>query len=390
MLNMRDLNLAQQRVLIREDLNVPLKDGAITDYTRIERAIPTLQAALQQSARVMVISHLGRPTAGQFAEEYSLRVVADDLARRLDFPVRFASDWLDGVECAPGELVVCENVRFNQGEKSNDPALAKKMAALCDVFVMDAFATAHRAEASTAGVTEFAPKACAGPLLLAEITALAQALTEPQRPLLAIVGGAKVSSKMQVLMNLLDKVDSLIVGGGMANTLLKASGLPVGASLYEPDWVGPAEKFLAAAKQRGIQVPLPTDVVVGTEISDDAQAHIKTVSAVDASDKIFDIGPDTQQVYVDLITRAKTIVWNGPVGVFEVAPYRQGTQRIAEAVAASSAYSIAGGGDTIAALNKFKCSTAISYISTGGGAFLEFLEGRVLPAVAALELRQAK
>ena len=387
MLSMQELNLAEKRVLIREDLNVPLKGGAIADATRIERALPTLQAALAQSARVIVLSHLGRPTPGELSKDFSLQVVADELARRLDYPVRFASDWLTGVTCAPGELVLCENVRFNLGEQTNDPVLARKIAALCDIFVMDAFATAHRREASTVGVAEFAPQACAGPLLTAEIIALTQALKNPQPPRLAIIGGAKVSSKMQVLTNLLDKVDCLIVGGGMANTLLKASGMPVGDSLYEADWVAEAEKFLIQAQQRGVKVPLPTDVVVGTEISDSAQAQVKNVAAVAAGDKIFDIGPATQQMYVALIAQAKTIVWNGPVGVFEVAPYRQGTQQIAQAVAASDAYSIAGGGDTIAALNLFGVSGAISYISTGGGAFLEFLEGKTLPAVAMLQQR---
>lgn len=387
MLEMTQLDLNAKRVLIREDLNVPLCEGKITDYTRIERAIPSLQQALSQGAKVRVMSHLGRPQEGIYDASLSLRPVAEALQKRLDYKVHFATDWIDGVCAAEGELVVCENVRFLLGEADNDPVLAQKMAALCDVFVMDAFATAHRAQASTVGVIEAAAVACAGPLLQAELTALSAALLAPKKPLCAIIGGAKVSSKMQVLINLLDRVDSMIVGGGMANTLLYAAGFPVADSLYEADWVDAAKDFLSAAAERGVALPLPVDVVVAAEIGEHVAATTKPITAVTGDDKILDIGPETIAQYRAQLAAAQTIVWNGPVGVFECSPFRAGTESIAQAVAVSDAFSIAGGGDTIAAINMFALADKISYISTGGGAFLEFLEAKPLPAVVALERR---
>lgn len=383
--SMQQMNLQHKRVLIREDLNLPIQDGVITDATRLQRAIPTIRSAVQQGAKVMVLSHMGRPEAGTLSAQYSLALVAEALQKAVDFPVLFSRDWIDGVDVAAGSCVLCENVRFLKGEMQNDVALAQRMAALCDVFVMDAFASAHRAHASTVGVAKYAPVACAGPLLLAELDALQRALGQPQRPVLAIVGGAKVSSKMQALLNLLERVDAIIVGGGMANTFLKAAGMPVGASLYEEDWVEAARDFMHLAAEKGVKIPLPQDVVVAATLSAEAVPETKPVSQVQAHDKIFDIGPQSFTAYLPLVESAATIVWNGPLGVFELPAFAQGTLSLAQAVANSSAFSIAGGGDTLAALNQFGLSDQITYLSTGGGAFLEFLEGKKLPAVEALE-----
>jgi phosphoglycerate kinase len=385
-LRMLDLELRDKRVLIREDLNAPIKDGRVTSDARLKAALPTLRAALKMRARVMVMSHLGRPKEGAHDAALSLAPVAAKLGELLGQDVPLVADWLDGVDVEPGQLVLCENVRFNVGEKANDAQLAKRMAALCDVFVMDAFGTAHRAEASTAGVAELARVACAGPLLVAELDALAAALDAPKRPLVAIVGGAKVSSKLEVLQSLAAKVDELILGGGIANTVLAAADLPVGRSLMEKDMLGFARELLASKFGRA-QIPLPTDVVVAPSLEAGARGGIKSVREVAPDEMILDIGPKTAALYAEHLARAGTIVWNGPLGVFEHAEFAAGTRRVAEAVAASSAFSIAGGGDTLAAIEQFRVTERISYISTGGGAFLEFLEGKELPAVAVLAKR---
>jgi phosphoglycerate kinase len=384
---MADQALAGKRVMIREDLNVPVDGGVVTSDARIRAALPTIRAALEQGARVIVLSHLGRPKEGEFSAENSLAPVATRLGELLGQPVRLQRDWLDGLECAPGEVVLCENVRFNKGEKKDDESLARRMAALCDVFVMDAFGTAHRAEASTHGVARFAPIACAGPLLVGELEALERALARPARPLVAIVAGSKVSTKLTVLESLLAKVDKLIVGGGIANTFLAATGVPVGKSLHEPDMLDTARALLAQAKARGADIPLPTDVVVATEFASTAIATVRPVAAVGADELILDIGPQTAGVLAELLQSAGTILWNGPVGVFEFDQFGGGTRAIAEAIARSPAFSLAGGGDTLAAIEKYGVEQGISYISTGGGAFLEFVEGKTLPAVAALEAR---
>jgi phosphoglycerate kinase len=384
---MLDLNLTGQRVLIREDLNVPVEGGVITSDARIRASRPTIRAARDAGARVMLLSHLGRPKEGEFSAENSLAPVAARLGELLGAPVRLVRDWLDGIECAAGEVVLCENVRFNKGEKKDDEALSRRMAALCDIFVMDAFGTAHRAEASTHGVARFAPIACAGPLLVGELDALERALANPARPLVAIVAGSKVSTKLTVLESLLSKVDQLIVGGGIANTFLAATGVAVGKSLHEPDMLDTARALLAQAKAKGTSIPLPTDVVVAKEFSPTAVATTRAVEAVAADELILDIGPSTARSLATLLQSAGTILWNGPVGVFEFDSFAGGTRVIAEAIAASSAFSLAGGGDTLAAIEKFGVESGISYISTGGGAFLEFVEGKTLPAVAALEAR---
>ena len=388
-LRMTDLDLHGKRVLIREDLNVPIRDGQITSSQRLDAALPTLRAALDSGARVMVLSHLGRPKEGVFDESESLAPVAAWLGQALQRPVRLVRDYLDGTDVAPGELVLLENCRMNVGEGSDDPALAAKYASLCDVFVMDAFGTAHRAQASTHGAILAAKVACAGPLLAAELDALGRALEDPPRPLLAIVAGAKVSTKLTLLENLIGKVDQLIVGGGIANTFLAARGFPVGRSLYEPDLVDAACRVLDAAAARGGHVPLPSDVVVAPKFAADAPATVKPIGQVRDEDMILDIGPETAARYVDLIGRAGTVVWNGPVGVFEFAPFAGGTEALARAIANSKAFSIAGGGDTLAAVDKYGVADRIGYISTGGGAFLEFLEGKELPAVSALRKRAA-
>jgi phosphoglycerate kinase len=388
-LRMTDLDLRGLRVLIREDLNVPIQNGAVTSDARIRASLPTIQAAKAAGARVMVMSHLGRPEEGVYDPEFSLAPVAQRLAELLGYKVRFVKDWLDGVECGVGEVVVLENVRFNKGEKKDKEDLARKMAALCDVYVMDAFGTAHRAEASTHGVARFAKVACAGPLLINELVALETALDKPKRPLIAIVAGSKVSTKLSVLETLLGKVDKLIVGGGIANTFLAASGYSVGKSLVEGEMIDIAKTLLKQSRELKVDIPLPTDVVVAKEFSANAEADVKKVDKVAADEMILDIGPDTAESFARLFANAGTIVWNGPVGVFEFDQFGEGTRTLAQAIARSSAFSIAGGGDTLAAIEKYRVEDDISYISTGGGAFLEFLEGKKLPAVAVLEERAA-
>ncbi|QSX33093.1 phosphoglycerate kinase [Shewanella avicenniae] len=386
-IKMSELDLQGKRVLIREDLNVPVADGVVTSDARLRASLPTIKLALEKGAAVMVMSHLGRPTEGEYNPEFSLQPVVDYLAKALDCPVRLATDYLDGVEVAVGEVVVFENVRFNKGEKKNGEALSKKMAALCDVYVMDAFGTAHRAEASTNGVGFHAPIACAGPLLAAELDALAKAMDNPKRPLVAIVGGSKVSTKLTVLESLSKIVDQLVVGGGIANTFIAAAGNGVGKSLYEADLIDEAKRLVANAQSRGGDIPVPTDVVTGKEFSPSAVATLKAVTEVAEDDMIFDIGPDSAETLAKIIMEAGTIVWNGPVGVFEFDQFGEGTKRIAQAIAESPAFSIAGGGDTLAAVDKYEIADKVSYISTGGGAFLEFLEGKELPAVSMLTAR---
>ena len=386
-LKMTDQDLAAKRVLIREDLNVPVKEGVVTSDVRIRAALPTIKAGVDAGARVMLMSHLGRPKEGEFESTYSLAPVAEHLGTLLNQTVRLAPDWLDGVEVEEGEVVLCENVRFNTGEKADDEGLARKMAALCDVFVMDAFGTAHRAQASTHGVARFAPVACAGPLLATELEALGKALDSPARPMAAIVGGSKVSTKLTVLESLSHVVDQLIPGGGIANTFIAAAGYPVGNSLVERDLIDQAKKLIDDAAASGGEIPIPTDVVVGKTFSADTPAIIKAVSDVAKDDMIFDIGPETAARFARMMHDSGTIVWNGPVGVFEFDQFGEGTRILGEAIAGSSAFSIAGGGDTLAAVDKYNIAQDISYISTGGGAFLEFLEGKTLPAVAMLEQR---
>lgn len=386
-INMSDLALEGKKVLIREDLNVPVKDGKVTSDARIRASLPTMKMAIEAGAKVMVMSHLGRPTEGEYDEAFSMQPVVDHLSTLLDCPVRLVKDYLDGVEVEQGELVILENVRFNKGEKKDDEALSKQYAALCDVYVMDAFGTAHRAQASTHGVGKFAPVACAGPLLQAELEALGKALKEPKRPLLAIVGGSKVSTKLTVLDALSKKVNQLIVGGGIANTFIAAQGHGVGKSLYEEDLLPEANRLIAAAEASGAQIPVPVDVVTGKEFSESTPAELKDVSDIAADDMVFDVGPQTSAQLAEMIKSAGTIVWNGPVGVFEFDQFGDGTKSLAQAIADSDAFSIAGGGDTLAAVDKYNIASKISYISTGGGAFLEFLEGKALPAVVMLESR---
>ncbi len=381
------LDISGKRVLIRSDLNVPVQNGKVTSRARIEASLPSFRQALERGAAVMVMSHLGRPTEGVPEAQFSLQPVAEVLGELLGQPVRLVVDWLEGVAVAPGELVLLENVRFLPGEKANDPGLADKMAALCDVFVMDAFATAHRAQASTEGVIRKAAVACAGPLLAAELKALDQALAAPARPLIAIVGGAKVSSKLKVLEALIDRVDQLIVGGGIANTFLAAAGHRIGQSLHEADLVDTAKALLARAAARGASIPLPTDVLTAARFHAEARPSLRDVSRVHADEMILDIGPETATRLAAIIREAGTVLWNGPVGVFEFDNFRSGTRAIAHAVAACRGFSLAGGGDTIAAIEKFGIADQIDYISTAGGAFLEFVEGRALPAVVALQAR---
>ncbi|AWH47223.1 phosphoglycerate kinase [Stenotrophomonas sp. ZAC14A_NAIMI4_1] len=386
---MTDLDLSGKRVLIRQDLNVPIENGRITSEQRITASLPTLKRALEQGAAVMVTSHLGRPKEGVWTEADSLAPVAARLSELLGREVPLVRDWVDGVDVQPGQLVLLENCRMNVGEGKDDEALSKQYAALCDVFVMDAFGTAHRAQASTHGVIRFAPVAAGGPLLMAELDALAKALDAPAKPLLAIVAGSKVSTKLELLANLVGKVDQLIVGGGIANTFIAAAGYKVGKSLYEPDLLDTAKKIVADAQARGAAIPLPVDVVTAKQFLPDAAAEVKAVDAVADDDLILDIGPQTAAQYAQLIEKAGTVVWNGPVGVFEFEAFSKGTEALARAIASSSAFSIAGGGDTLAAVDKFDIAGDVSYISTGGGAFLEFLEGKTLPAVAALAARGA-
>jgi phosphoglycerate kinase len=386
-LRVTDTDLRNKRVLIREDLNVPVQSGVVTSDARIRAALPTIRYALDQNARVFILSHLGRPEEGKYDESLSLAPVAVRLSELLGKAVPLRKDWLEGVDCAPGSAVLCENVRFNKGEKKDDEKLARKMAELCDVFVMDAFGTAHRAEASTHGAAKFAKVACAGPLLVGELEALDTALDKPARPLVAIVGGSKVSTKLTVLESLLEKVDKLIVGGGIANTFLAATGVGVGKSLHEAEMLDVARRLMAKAKARGTEIPLPTDVVVAKEFAATAHADVRTIHDVRGDEMILDIGPDTADRFSELLQSAGTIVWNGPVGVFEFEQFGEGTRAIAHAIARSKAFSLAGGGDTLAAIEKYNIEDGISYISTGGGAFLEFVEGKTLPAVAVLEAR---
>ncbi|WP_456415705.1 phosphoglycerate kinase [Thiolapillus sp.] len=387
-IKMTDLDLAGKRVLIRQDLNVPIKDGKVTSDKRIRASIPTIQRCIEQGAKVMLMSHLGRPTEGEPAPEFSLKPVADYLSDALGQEVRLVTDYLENAPVLEnGQVVLLENVRFNKGEKANDEALAKKYASLCDVYVMDAFGTAHRAQASTHGAGVYAPVACAGPLLAGELEALGKALDDPERPMAAIVGGSKVSTKLTVLESLSKVVDQLIPGGGIANTFIAAAGYNVGKSLYEADLVGEAKRLMEAARAKGGEIPVPTDVVVGKEFSEDAEATVKKVDEVEDDDMIFDIGPDTAARFGEMMKAAGTIVWNGPVGVFEFDQFGEGTKTLGLAIAESSAFSIAGGGDTLAAVDKYGIADRVSYISTGGGAFLEFLEGKKLPAVAMLEER---
>lgn len=381
-IRMSDLDLNGKRVLIREDLNVPLKDGVVTSDARIRAALPTIQAALDGGARVILMSHLGRPTEGEFEAQYSLAPVAAHLGQLIGMPVRVLKEWQAGVDVAEGEIVMLENVRFNVGEKKDAEDLAKAYAALCDIFVMDAFGTAHRAQASTHGVAKFAPVACAGPLLSGELDALAKALAEPERPVVAIVGGSKVSTKLEVLEKLSEVCDQLIVGGGIANTFMAASGLAVGKSLYEPDLIPQAKALMEKTR-----IPIPVDVVVGKNFAEDEPAIFKYADEVQDDEMIFDIGPGTANEMADILQSAKTILWNGPVGVFEFEQFSTGTRAISEAIADSTGFSLAGGGDTLAAIDKFNIADKVSYISTGGGAFLEYVEGKTLPAVAILEAR---
>jgi phosphoglycerate kinase len=387
MLLMTDLDLTGKRVLVRVDLNVPLQDGAIADDTRIRASLPGIKHALSKNARLMLVSHLGRPTEGQFDEKESLAPVARRLSELLGQPVPLKRDWLDGVDVAPGQVVLLENCRFNKGEKKNDEALAKKMATLCDVYVNDAFATAHRAEATTHGIAKYAPVACAGPLLAAEVGALTKALQHPARPLVAIVGGAKVSTKLTILAELARKVDQLIVGGGIANTFMLAAGMKIGKSLCEPDLVNEAKRVIGEIQAKGGSVPLPVDVVCAKEFSATAAATTKPADQVADDDLILDVGPRTAAALSQMLSKAATIVWNGPLGVFEHDQFAGGTKALAQAIAASNAFSLAGGGETVAALAKFGVTDKIGYVSTAGGAFLEFLEGKTLPAIDILEQR---
>jgi phosphoglycerate kinase len=379
---MTELDLNQKRVLIREDLNVPIKDGVVTSDARIRAALPTIKMAIDQGAEVILMSHLGRPTEGQFETQYSLQPVANDLSTKLGIEVQLITDWSDDFEVAKGQVALLENVRFNKGEKANDDSLSQAYAKLCDIYVMDAFGTAHRAQASTHGVAKFAPVACAGPLLANELNALETALATPAEPVGAIVGGSKVSTKLMVLETLADKVDQLIVGGGIANTFLAAAGYPVGKSLYEPDLI-PAAKALMSK----VNIPLPTDVVVGKEFSETAEARVVAVEDVESDDMIFDVGPKSSSQLAEIIKTLGTIIWNGPVGVFEFDQFAEGTKTLSLAIAESAGFSIAGGGDTLAAVDKYEIADQVSYISTGGGAFLEYVEGKELPAVALLKTR---
>ncbi len=388
-LSMADIDLANQRVLIREDLNVPIKDGRVTSAKRIEAALPTIKLAIDKGAKVILLSHRGRPTEGVFDEAQSLLPIANYLRDQCGLNVRLEKNWLDGLDFHDNEIILCENVRFQVGEKGNDDQLAKKMANLCDVYVMDAFGTAHRAQASTHGVAKFAPLACAGPLLKKELDSLEKALSDPARPMVAIVGGSKVSTKLTVLKSLLNNVDQLIVGGGIVNTFLAAVGKPIGQSLYEKDLLDVAKELLIEAEKKDTQIPLPTDVVCATEFSETARATIKSVDEVNNEDLILDIGPQSSAKLADFMQAAGTIVWNGPIGVFEFDAFSKGTEVVAKAIATSDAFSITGGGDTLAAVDKFGVGDQISYISTGGGAFLEYLEGKILPAVEILEQRAA-
>ena len=389
-LRMLDQDLEGMRVLIRQDLNVPVHAGQVASDARIRASLPTIESALNAGGRVMLMSHLGRPTEGQFDAQYSLAPVADHLTKLLGLKVRLCVDWLDGIDLSSADVVLCENVRFNVGELANDSELSQRIADNCDIFVMDAFGTAHRAHASTHGVAQFAPVACAGPLLVAELEALHRALDDPARPMIAIVGGAKVSTKLTVLESLATVVDQLIPGGGIANTFIAAAGYDVGKSLIEVDLIPQAKRLMQLTEAKGSRIPVPTDVVVSTELSPSASAQVKSVSAIRDNDMILDIGPETAERFAAMMSTAGTVLWNGPVGVFEFDQFGEGTRILGQAIAASSAYSIAGGGDTLAAVDKYNIASDVSYISTGGGAFLEFLEGKDLPAVSILEACAAR
>lgn len=390
LMNMHDISLTNKRVLIREDLNVPIKDGIITSDQRLQAALPTLKMALAEGAAVIVLSHLGRPAEGHQDPKLSLEPIARYLAQHLNYPVTFVKDYLQGVSVLPGQLVICENVRFNIGERDNNPKLAKQLASLCDVFVMDAFGTAHRCHASTYGLAQYAPTAVAGPLLIRELEALERVFRAPEKPIIAVVGGAKISTKLSLLKQMVSRVDVLIPGGGIANTFLKASGKEIGMSLYEPTLIEESRIILELAQTKGCEIVLPTDVVVGKTFQDTCPAYNKTLAHIANDDMIMDIGPETVARYITLLETAKTIIWNGPLGVFEFPQFSYGTRAIAIAIANSTAFSIAGGGDTLAAIDKYDLTDQLSYISTGGGAFLEYLEGKVLPAVAILEMRAAE
>ncbi len=383
---MTDLSLKGKRVLIREDLNVPIRNGVITSDTRIKAAIPTIRLALKEGAKVIIMSHLGRPEEGTHDPQFSLAPVAEYLSKHLR-TVPLITNWVNGFSMGDHDVVLLENVRFNNGEMDNSPELSRKMAKLCDVFVMDAFATAHRAEASTCGIIEFAPEVAAGPLLAQELETLTRIMKNPAAPVVAIVGGSKVSTKLSLLEALVQKVDYLITGGGIANTFLAAEGYTVGKSLYEPDLIDEAERLMLMAKKRGAELPIPTDVIVGEKLSEEADSAVRLVSQIDDSERIYDIGPDTIKHITSIIKKAKTILWNGPVGAFEIEQFSNGTRAIGKAIAESAGYSVAGGGDTLAAIEAYGLTNDIDYISTGGGAFLSFLEGSPLPAIAALEAR---
>lgn len=387
---MSNIDLKGKRILIREDFNVPLKNGVVMSDLRIRAAIPTIKQALKAGGKVMLMSHLGRPNEGAFDETFSLAPIARELSKLLKMEVPLIRDWITGFNMGNAPLVLLENVRFNHGETDNNVELSKRMASLCDVFVMDAFATSHRAESSTCGIIKYAKEPCAGPLLLEELDALSKILEKPAHPVVAIVGGSKVSTKLALLDSLVKKVDALIIGGGIANTFLAAEGYTVGRSLYEPDLIDEAERLTVEAKKRHAEIPLPVDVIVADRFAEDAEAYVRLVSQVDDNEKIFDVGPDTIKQFIAIIKKAKTILWNGPIGAFEIEEFSKGTQAIAKAIAESKAFKVAGGGDTLAAIEKYKIYNKIDYISTGGGAFLTVLEGKKLPVIAALEDRMIK
>lgn len=390
---MSDLDLKGKRILIREDFNVPLKNGVVTSDLRIRASIPTIKQALKAGGpdcKIILMSHLGRPVEGVFDELYSLAPVARELSKLLKVEVPLIHSWIDGVNMNGHQIVLVENVRFNHGETDNNVELSRRMASLCDVYVMDAFATSHRMESSTYGIVKFAKEACAGPLMLSELDALGKIMENPARPVVAIVGGSKVSTKLALLDSLVKKVDAIVIGGGIANTFLAAEGYTVGKSLYEPDLIDEAERLTIEAKNRNAEIPLPIDVVVAERLSDEAEAYVRLVSQIDDTEKVFDMGPDTINSFITVIKKAKTILWNGPIGAFEIEEFSKGTQAIAEAIAESKAFKVAGGGDTLAAIEKYNISSKIDYISTGGGAFLTVLEGKKLPVILALEERMAK
>jgi phosphoglycerate kinase len=387
---MSDLDLKGKRILIREDFNVPLKNGQVMSDLRIRAAIPTIKKALEAKGKVMLMSHLGRPNDGTYDEMFSLAPIAKILSQLLKIEVPLIKNWVDGFNMGQESLVLLENVRFNHGETNNNVELSKKMAALCDVFIMDAFATSHRIESSTCGIIKYVKQACAGPLLLSELEALNKIMEQPEHPVVAIVGGSKVSTKLALLDSLVKKVDYLIIGGGIANTFLAAEGYTVGRSLYEPDLIDEAERLTLLAKERKAEIPLPLDVVVSERFSENTEAYVRLISQIDDNEKIFDIGPDTIKRFITIIKKAKTILWNGPLGAFEVEEFAKGTEAIAKAVAESKAFKVAGGGDTLAAIEKYNISKQINYISTGGGAFLSVLEGKPLPVITALKERSAK